>query len=87
MISRPFAYTPSGKKEPTRNLVLRWVNEVRQEISAEMVMKSFKTCGISNALEGTEDDELYNEEGKEINDEKDNEFQTENEGESDADDK
>ena len=54
MISGPFEYTPSGKKKaPTRNLVLRWVNETWREIPAEMVMKSFRTCGISNALDGT----------------------------------
>ena len=33
-----------------------------------MVIMSFKTCGISNALDGTEDDELYTEEGQEIDD-------------------
>ena len=26
-----------------------------------MVAKAFKTCGISNALDGTEDDEVYTE--------------------------
>ena len=86
MISGPFEYTPSGKKKaPTRNLVLRWVNEAWQEIRAEMVVKSFKTCGISNALDGTEDDELYTEDGEEIEDDEDNEFETASEGESDAD--
>jgi len=90
MISGPFEDTPSGKKKaPTRNLVLRWVNEAWREIPAEMVKKSFKTCGISNALDGTEDDELYSEEGQEIDDDEDNEFETESEGksagESDAD--
>ena len=39
-----------------------------------MVMKCFRTCGISNALDGTEDDKLYNEEGQEIDDDEDNEF-------------
>ena len=86
MISGPFEYTPSGKKKPpTRNLVLRWVHEAWQEIPAQMVMKSFKTCGISNALDGTEDDELYAEEGQEIDDVEDNEFETDNESESDVD--
>ena len=50
-----------------------------------MVMKSFRTCGISNALDGTEDNELYNEEGQEIDDDEDNEFGTESKDESDAD--
>ena len=51
----------------------------------EMVAKSFKTCGISNSLDGTEDDELYNEEAQEIDDEEeDNEFKTQSEGENDG---
>ena len=50
-----------------------------------MVAKSFKTCGISNSLDGTEDDELYNEEAQEIDDEEDNnEFKTESECKSDG---
>ena len=48
-----------------------------------MVAQSFKTCGISNSLNGTEDDELYNEEVHEINGE-DNKFEMESEGESDG---
>ena len=77
MISGPFEYTPSRKKKPpTRNLALRWVHEAWQEILAEMVMKSFKTCGISNALDGTDDDELYAEEGQDIDDLEYNEFET-----------
>ena len=50
-------------------------------------MKSFKTCGISNALDGTEDDELYAEEGQEIDDVEDNEFEADSESESDVDGK
>lgn len=42
-------------------IVLRWVHEAWREIPAGMVMKSFKTCGFSNALDGTEDDELFTE--------------------------
>ena len=78
MISGPFEYTPSGKKKaPTRNLVFRWVNEAWQEIRAEMVVK--------NALDRREDDELYTEDGQEIEVDEDNKFDTESEGESDAD--
>ena len=45
-----------------------------------------KTCGISNSLDGTEDDEVYTDEAQEIDDDKeeDNEFETENEGENDS---
>ena len=34
-----------------------------------MVRRSFKTCGISNALDGTEDDAVYKEETPEIEEE------------------
>jgi len=85
MISTPFNYTPARKKAPLRNLVLRWAHEAWREIPVEMVAKSFKTCGISNSLDGTEDDELYTEEAQEIHDdEEDNKFEMEREGESDS---
>ena len=40
----------------------------KAEIPAEMVRKSFKTCGISNALDGTEDDEVYTDDMPELAD-------------------
>ena len=48
-----------------------------------MVIKSFKTCGISNALDGTEDDVIYSEETPEVDDEdmEDNQFETDSENE------
>ena len=51
-----------------------------------MVSKSFKTCGISNALDGTEDDAVYSEETPEVDDEdiEENEFETESETETDG---
>ena len=61
------------------------MHEAWQEIPAEMVIKSFKTCGISNALDGTEDDAIYTEEAQEVEDKEDNEFETDSEEESDAD--
>lgn len=84
MISGPFDYTLAGmKKVPSRNLVLRWVHEAWREIPVEMVAKSFKTCGISNSLNGTEDDEVYTDEAHEIDDdEEDNEFEMESGGEN-----
>jgi hypothetical protein len=32
-----------------------------QRVKSEAIVKSFKKCGISNALEGSEDDILYQE--------------------------
>ena len=51
-------------------------------------VNSFKTCGISNALDGTEDDKLFTEEAaQEIEDDEaeDNDFGTDSEDDSDAD--
>ena len=42
--------------------VCQWVKELWQELSKEMVERSFKKCGISNALDGTEDDLVWEEE-------------------------
>ena len=56
----PFEFTPAVKmKALSRNLFLKWVKQSWAEIPAEMVRKSFKTCGISNALDGSEDDKVY----------------------------
>ena len=46
--------------------------------------KSFKSCGISNALDRTED-AIYNEETQELEDEEmEDEFETESEDEADG---
>ena len=42
--------------------VCQWNKESWQELSKEMVERSFKKCGISNALDGTEDDLVWEEE-------------------------
>ena len=47
-----------------------------------MVRKSFKTCGISNALDGTEDDEVYADDMPELADDDmamEDEFETDSE--------
>jgi len=87
MITGPFEFTPAGKrKAPTRNLVLRWIKEAWQEIPEEMVKKSFKSCGISNAMDGTEDDAIYTEDSPELDDdeEMEDEFETDSEDETDG---
>ena len=87
LITGPFEFTPAGKKKaPTRNLVLRWVKDAWQEIPPDMVKRSFQSCGISNALDGTEDDAVYTDEMPELADsenEMEDEFETESEEEED----
>ena len=86
MTSGPFEFTPAGKKRaPSRNLVLRWIKAARAEIPEEMVRKSLKTCGISNALDGTEDDAVFTEESPEIDDDiEENKFETDSKDEMDG---
>ena len=86
MTSGPFEFTPAGKKKAlSRNLVLRWIKAAWAEIPEEMVRKSFKTCGILNALDGTEDDAVFTEESPEIDDDnEESEFETDSEDEMDG---
>lgn len=78
MMTGPFEYTPAGKKKaPSKNLVLHWVKQSWEEIPEEMVRRSFKTCGISNALDGTEDNAIYDDEMPEVaEDDMEDEFET-----------
>ena len=49
-------------------------------------MKSFKSCGVSNALDGTEDDVVWDDEEEEAEDAEepiDNEFETDNDAKDD----
>lgn len=52
--------TPTGRmKRPTITQVCEWVKTSWDSVKDEIVVRSFKKCGISNALDGTEDDMLY----------------------------
>ncbi|KAG8236486.1 hypothetical protein J437_LFUL016634 [Ladona fulva] len=54
--------TPSGRmKQPSISEVCEWVKKSWEDIKAEVIVKSFKKCGISNALDGTEDNILFEE--------------------------
>ncbi len=60
MAEGKFQLTPAGNiRRPELTLVATWVKESWDEIDCAMVKKSFKKCGISNALDGTEDDALW----------------------------
>ena len=85
MVNIPFTYTPSGKKRsPSEELVLTWINRAPNGIPQDLIEKSFKSCGIANALDGSEDDVVWEEENEETEDAEeiiDNEFETDSEGE------
>ena len=46
-------------KRPLISNVCEWVKNSWQRVKSEIIVKSFKKCGISNALDGSEDDILY----------------------------
>ena len=87
MVNGPFTYTPSGKKRaPSKEMVLRWIDRAWSEIPADLISRSFKSCGINNALDGTEDDAVWDDEEEEPEDAEepiDNEFETDSEAEND----
>ena len=80
MVNGPFTYTPSGKKRaPSKELVLTWIDRVQNGIPQDLTEKSFKFCGIANALGGLEDDAVWEDENDETEDGEeiiDNEFET-----------
>ena len=52
--------TPTGRmKRPTITQVCEWVKRSWDSVKEDIVVKSFKKCGISNALDGTEDNILF----------------------------
>ena len=54
--------TPTGRvKQPSISNVCEWVKNSWQRVKSETIVKSLKKCGISNALDGSEDDILYEE--------------------------
>ena len=83
MVNGPFTYTPSGKKRaPSKEMVLRWIDRAWREIPVELITRSFMSCGISNALDGTEDDAVWDDEEEEDTEDRiDNEFETDSEAE------
>ena len=64
----------------SESMVRRWRKDSREE----MMRRSFKTCGISNALDGTEDDAIYDDEMPEVaDDDMEDEFETDSEEDDD----
>lgn len=52
--------TPTGRvKKPTITEVSNWVLNSWYGVRQKVIVKSFKKCGISNAMDGTEDDLIY----------------------------
>ena len=55
-MSGPHTYTAQGNLwPPTVPDLLRWIKASWDSICPDMIRKSFKKCGITNAPDGTED--------------------------------
>ena len=59
---------------PASSEVARWVSTAWKDIPESIIVRSFKKCFISNALDGSEDDILREDDGED----KDSEWVTDN---------
>jgi hypothetical protein len=51
---------PKGRRQkPTISKVCEWVKLLWDAVKTEILFRSFKKCGISNSLDGTEDNLLF----------------------------
>ena len=67
-------------------MVLRWIDRAWSEIPVDLIVRSFQSCGINNALDGTEDDAVWDDEEEDAEDAEepvDNEFEMDSEAEND----
>ena len=66
--------------------VARWVSAAWKDIPDSIIVRSFKKCCISNALDGSEDDILWEDDGEDKDDSDwvtDNDLVMNDDGESD----
>ena len=53
-------FTAGGRqKKPSEELICSWISEAWHEIPREMIVGSFLKCGITNNLDGSENDLVY----------------------------
>ena len=60
MASGEQSFTPAGNmRAPDKLICLRWVVKAWEAVTTEVIVKSFKACGISVAIDGSEDDQIH----------------------------
>ena len=53
-------YTQAGNmKAPPRRKIVEWVLEAWSKLSKDLIVKSFKTCGLNLAIDGSEDQSIH----------------------------
>ena len=61
-IEEPTHLTTAGRvQRPSISNICEWVKNSWQRVKSETTVKSLKKCGISNALDASEEDILYEE--------------------------
>ena len=54
-------FTASGQqKKPSEELICSWISQAQNDIPADMITASFLKCGITNDLDGSQDELVYN---------------------------
>lgn len=55
-------YTAKGlMRKPELDTICTWIKEAWEELDLQIIVRAFKKCCISNALDGSEDDILWEE--------------------------
>lgn len=54
--------------KPDMELIATWVRDTWEEIPGDMVQRAFKKCGISNAMDGSEDSALFENDSSDCDD-------------------
>lgn len=63
------ALTPTGKiKKPSVTVLCQWIKAAWDKVSPEVIIKGFKKCCISNAMDGSEDSVMWEDDDLEAGD-------------------
>jgi hypothetical protein len=66
LIEGPIELTKGGnRKAPSTEVLLKWIKKAWDSISPDMVRKSFVKCGISSAMDGSEDHLIFEDDNDE----------------------
>ena len=78
--------TQRNLKQPTRQDVINWVSQAWRSIKSELLSHAFLVSGISNSLDGSQDDLVSDKLPQIDGDEKEEEENGEEEGDENVDD-
>ena len=54
------SWTPAGNiRAPSRETAVQWVFKAWEKFPQEMILHGLKSCGVTNSLDGDEDDHCF----------------------------